>query len=61
MELEVRLIGAFLLTSPPADAPWDERRRESEADWRERALWRLLWQLPLTWCLHWLLLLLKFG
>ena len=53
--LELRLIGVFGLTPPPADAPWGERRRERELDWRRRALRRLRWQLPLTWCLHWLL------
>ncbi|MYD15925.1 MAG: hypothetical protein F4W99_02105 [Chloroflexi bacterium] len=55
LELELRLIGVFGLTPPPADAPWGERRRERELDWRRRALRRLRWQLPLTWCLHWLL------
>ena len=55
MELELRLIGVFGLTPPPADAPWGERRREREQEWRRRALRRLRWQLPLTWCLHWLL------
>ena len=55
LELELRLIGVFGLTPPPADAPWGERRRERELDWRRRALGRLRWQLPLTWCLHWLL------
>lgn len=55
LELELRLIGVFGLTPPPADAPWGERRRERELEWRRRALRRLRWQLPLTWCLHWLL------
>ena len=55
LELELRLIGAFGLTPPPADTPWRERRREQELDWRRRALRRLRWQLPLTWGLHWLL------
>lgn len=55
LELELRLIGVFGLTPPPADAPWRERRRERELDWRGRALGRLRWQLPMTWCLHWLL------
>ncbi|MYD74281.1 MAG: hypothetical protein F4Y11_08685 [Chloroflexi bacterium] len=55
LELELRLIGVFGLTPPPADAPWGERRRERELDWRRRALRRLRWQLPLTWSLHWLL------
>ena len=54
LELELRLIGVFGLTPPPADAPWGERRRERELDWRRRALRRLRWQLPLTWCLHWM-------
>ncbi|MCY3570804.1 MAG: hypothetical protein OXH19_05630 [Chloroflexi bacterium] len=55
LELELRLIGVFGLTPPPADVPWGERRREREAEWRRRALRRLRWQLPMTWCLHWLL------
>ncbi|MDE2967328.1 MAG: hypothetical protein OXS30_07590 [Chloroflexota bacterium] len=55
LELEGRLIGVFGLTPPPADVPWRERRRDREVDWRRRALGRLRWQLPLTWCLHWLL------
>ena len=55
LELELRLIGVFGLTPPPADVPWSERRRERELDWRRRALRRLRWQLPLTWRLHWLL------
>ncbi|MYF23438.1 MAG: hypothetical protein F4209_11965 [Chloroflexi bacterium] len=55
LELELRLIGVFGLTPPPADAPWRERRSERELEWRRRALRRLRWQLPLTWCLHWLL------
>ena len=55
LELELRLIGVFGLTPPPADAPWGERRRERELDWRRRALRRMRWQLPMTWCLHWLL------
>lgn len=61
LELEVRLIGVFGLTPPPADAPWRERRREQELSWRRKALRRLRWQLPLTWCLHWLLRLLTLG
>ncbi len=61
MELELRLIGEFGLTLPPADAPWRERRRDQELDWRRRALRRLRWQLPLTWCLHWLLRALTLG
>lgn len=28
LDLELRLIGVFGLTRPPADAPWRERRRE---------------------------------
>lgn len=55
LELELRLVGVFGLTPPPADVPWPERRRERELDWRRRALRRLRWQLPLTRCLHWLL------
>lgn len=55
LELELRLIGVFGLTPPPADVPWGERRRERELEWRRRALRRLRWQLPLTWVLHWLL------
>ena len=61
LELELRLIGVFGLTPPPADAPWRERRREQELAWRGRALRRLRWQLPLTWCLHGLLRLLTLG
>ena len=61
LELELRLIGVFGLTPPPADAPWRERRREQELGWRGRALRRLRWQLPLTWCLHGLLRLLTLG
>ena len=61
MELELRLIGVFGLTSPPADAPWRERRREQEMDWRRGALRRLRWQLPLTWGLHWLLRAITLG
>ncbi len=61
LELELRLIGVFGLTPPPADAPWRERRREQELDWRRRALRRLRWQVPLTWGLHWLLRLLTLG
>ncbi len=53
LELELRLIGVFGLTPPPADVPWGERRRERELEWRRRALRRLRWQLPLTWVLHW--------
>ena len=52
LELEVRLIGVFGPTPPSADAPWRERRREQELGWRRKALRRLRWQLPLTWCLH---------
>ncbi|MYE06720.1 MAG: hypothetical protein F4Y04_05790 [Chloroflexi bacterium] len=55
LELELRLIGVFGLTPPPADAPWREQRRDRELEWRRRSLRRLRWQLPLTWCLHWLL------
>ncbi len=40
LEVELRLIGVFGLTPPPADAPWRERRREQELDWRRRALRR---------------------
>ena len=61
LELELRLIGVFGLTPPPADSPWRERRREQELAWRRRALRRLRWQLPLTWGLHWLLRLLTLG
>ena len=61
LDSEIRLIGVFGLTPPPADAPWRERRREQELDWRRRALRRLRWQLPLTWCLHGLLRLLTLG
>ncbi len=61
LDLELRLIGEFGLTPPPADAPWRERRREQELAWRRRALKRLRWQLPLTWGLHWLLRLLTLG
>ena len=61
LELESRLIGEFGLTPPPADAPWRERRRERELDWRRRALRRLRWQLPLTWSLHWALRVLSLG
>ena len=61
LELEVRLIGEFGLTPPPADAPWRERRRAQEMDWRRRAIRRLRWQLPLTWLLHWLLRVLTLG
>ncbi|MDE2989423.1 MAG: hypothetical protein OXT70_15435 [Chloroflexota bacterium] len=55
LDLELRLNGVFGLTPPPADAPWRERRRAQEVDWRRKALRRLRRQLPLTWCLHWLL------
>ena len=55
LELELRLIGVFGLTPPPADVPWSERRREREQQWRRPALRRLRWQIPLTWVLHWLL------
>ena len=61
LELELRLIGVFGLTPPPADAPWRERRREQELAWRRKALRRLRWQLPLTWCLHGLLRALTLG
>lgn len=61
LELELRLVGEFGLTPPPADMPWQERRRERELDWRRRALRRLRWQLPITWGLHWLLRLLTLG
>ncbi len=61
LQLESRLIGEFGLTPPPADAPWRERRRERELDWRRRALRRLRWQLPLTWSLHWMLRVLSLG
>ena len=61
LDLELRLIGVFGLTPPPADAPWREGRREQELDWRRKALRRLRWQLPLTWCLHGLLRLLTLG
>lgn len=61
LDLELRLVCVFGLTPPPADAPWRERRREQELDWRGRALRRLRWQLPLTWCLHGLLRLLTLG
>ena len=61
LELELRLIGVFGLTPPPADAPWRERRRDRELEWRRRSLRRLRWQLPLTWCLHWLLRVLTLG
>lgn len=49
--MELRLIGEFGLTPPPANAPWRERRRAQELDW----------QLPVTWGLHWLLRLLTLG
>ena len=61
LTLELQLIGEFGLTPPPADAPWRERRRDQELDWRRRALRRLRWQLSLTWCLHWLLRTLTLG
>ena len=61
LDWELRLIGVFGLTPPPADTPWRERRREQELDWRRKSLRRLRWQLPLTWCLHWLLRLLTLG
>ena len=61
LELELRLIGVFGLTPPPADAPWRERRREQELGWRRNALRRLRWQLPLTWCLHGLLRAITLG
>ena len=61
LELELRLIGVFGLTPPPADTPWRERRREQELGWRRRALRRLRWQVPLSWGLHWLLRVLTLG
>ena len=61
LDLEIRLIGVFGLTPPPADAPWRERRRDNEVDWRRRALWRLRWQIPPTWCRHWLLRVFTLG
>ncbi|MDE2967338.1 MAG: hypothetical protein OXS30_07640 [Chloroflexota bacterium] len=61
LELELRLIGVFGLTPPPADAPWRERRRDSELDLRRGAVRRLRWQIPLTLCLHWLLRVLTLG
>ncbi|MCY3923599.1 MAG: hypothetical protein OXG27_14565 [Chloroflexi bacterium] len=61
LELELRLIGVFGLTPPRADAPWRGRRRAQELDWRRKALRRLRWQIPLTWCLHWLLRVLTLG
>ncbi len=61
LDLELRLIGIFGLTPAPADAPWSERRRERELDWRRGALRRLRWQLPLTRVLHWSLRLLTLG
>ena len=61
LDLELRLIGVFGLTPAPADVPRRERRREQELDWRRKALRRLRWQLPLTWCLHGLLRLLTLG
>ncbi len=61
LALELRLVGEFELTPPPADAPWRERRRDQELGWRRRALRRSRWQLPLTWCLHWLLRALTLG
>ena len=61
LELELRLIGVFGLTPPPADAPWREGRREQELDWRRKAIRRLCWQLPLARCLHGLLRGLRFG
>lgn len=61
LELELRLIGVFGLTPPPADAPWRERRLDAEVVWRRRALRRLRWQIPLTWCLHWLLRAITLG
>ncbi len=61
LDLEIRLIGVFGLTPPPADVPWHERRRDNEVDWRRRALWRLRWQIPPTWCLHWLLRVFTLG
>ena len=61
LELELRLIGVFGLTPPPADVPWGERRRERELEWRRLALRRLRWQLPATWCLHRLLRALTLG
>ncbi|MCY3570534.1 MAG: hypothetical protein OXH19_04240 [Chloroflexi bacterium] len=61
LELELRLIGVFGLTPPPADVPRGERRRERELEWRRLALRRLRWQLPATWCLHRLLRALTLG
>ncbi|MYA01863.1 MAG: hypothetical protein F4Y35_08765 [Chloroflexi bacterium] len=61
LELELRLVGEFGLTPPPADAPWRERRRDRELDWRRRAVRRLRWQLMITWCMHWLLRMLSLG
>ena len=61
LDLELRLVGVFGLTPPPADSPWRERRREQELDWRRKALRRLRWQLPLTWGLHALLRVLSVG
>ena len=61
LELELRLVAVFGLTPPPTDAPWRERRREQELDWRRRVLRRLRWLLPLTWSLHGLLRLLTLG
>ncbi len=48
LSLELRLVGEFGLTPPPADAPWRKRRRDQELDLRRRALRSLRWQLPLT-------------
>ena len=61
LDLELRLIGVFGLTPPPADALWRERRRELELDCRRKALCRMRWQRPLTWCVHGLLRLLTLG
>ncbi len=55
LQLELRLVGEFRLTPPPADRPWRESRRQREVRSRRRALGRLRWQLPLTWLLHGLL------
>lgn len=61
LELGLRLIGVFGLTTPMADAPWGERGREQELAWLRKGLRRLRWQLPLTWSLHALLRMLTLG
>ena len=38
LDLELRLIGVFGLTPPPADVPWRERRREQELRWQRPTL-----------------------